>query len=193
MSHYYQFDKQLKSLEKQITYQFSNHTFSFITDHGVFSMEHVDHGSDVLLHAIDYEDYKHVLDVGCGYGVLGCVLKTLHPNANVTMFDVNPRAVALSKKNTAHLEDVVVLESDAVPEGLYDLVVMNPPIRAGKKVIFDLYTQIYQHMTSNSAFYIVISKRHGAPSHQAFLKTMFDDVYRVNKSKGYDVYKAIKY
>ena len=193
MSHYYQFDKQLKSQEKQITYQFNNHTFSFITDHGVFSMEHVDHGSDVLLHTIDYEDYKHVLDVGCGYGVLGCVLKTLHPNANVTMFDVNPRAVALSKKNTAHLEDVVVIESDFVPEGLYDLVVMNPPIRAGKKIIFDLYTQIYQHMTSKSAFYIVISKRHGAPSHQAFLKTMFDVVDRVKKSKGYDVYKAIKY
>ena len=193
MSHYYQFDKQLKSLEKQITYQFNNHTFSFITDHGVFSMEHVDHGSDVLLHTIDYEDYKHVLDVGSGYGVLGCVLKTLHPNAKVTMFDVNPRAVALSKKNTAHLEDVVVIESDFVPEGLYDLVVMNPPIRAGKKIIFDLYTQIYQHMTSKSAFYIVISKRHGAPSHQAFLKTMFDAVDRVKKSKGYDVYKAIKY
>jgi 16S rRNA (guanine1207-N2)-methyltransferase len=193
MSHYYQFDKQLKSLEKQITYQFNNHTFSFITDHGVFSMEHVDLGSDVLLHTIDYEDYKHVLDVGCGYGVLGCVLKTLHPNANVTMFDVNPRAVALSKKNTAHLEDVVVIESDFVPEGLYDLVVMNPPIRAGKKIIFDLYTQIYQNMTSKSAFYIVISKRHGAPSHQAFLKTMFDAVDRVKKSKGYDVYKAIKY
>jgi len=193
MSHYHQFDKQLKSLEKQITYHFNNHVFSFLTDHGVFSMDHIDHGSDVLLHALDINDYSHILDVGCGYGVLGCVLKTMYPRANVTMFDVNPRAVALAKKNTEHLKDVFVLESDSVPEGLYDLVVMNPPIRAGKKVIFDLYTQIYQHMTSKGAFYIVISKRHGAPSHQAFLKTMFDEVNKVEKSKGYDVYKAIKY
>lgn len=193
MSHYHQFDKKLKSLEKQISYHFNNLTFSFITDYGVFSMDHIDHGSNVLLHAIDINDYSHILDVGCGYGVLGCVLKTLYSKANVTMFDVNPRAVALAKKNTAHLEDVVVVESDFVPEGLYDLVVMNPPIRAGKKVIFDLYTQIYQHMTSEGTLYIVISKRHGAPSHQTFLKTMFDEVNRVEKSKGYDVYKAIKY
>jgi 16S rRNA (guanine1207-N2)-methyltransferase len=193
MSHYHQFDKKLKSLEKQISYHFNNLTFSFITDYGVFSMDHIDHGSNVLLHAIDINDYSHILDVGCGYGVLGCVLKTLYSKANVTMFDVNPRAVALAKKNTAHLEDVVVVESDFVPEGLYDLVVMNPPIRAGKKVIFDLYTQIYRHMTSEGTLYIVISKRHGAPSHQAFLKTMFDEVNRVEKSKGYDVYKAIKY
>lgn len=193
MSHYHQFDKKLKSLEKQISYHFNNLTFSFITDHGVFSMDHIDQGSNVLLHAIDIKDYSHILDVGCGYGVLGCVLKTLYSKANVTMFDVNPRAVALAKKNTAHLEDVVVVESDFVPEGLYDLVVMNPPIRAGKKVIFDLYTQIYRHMTSEGTLYIVISKRHGAPSHQTFLKTMFDEVNRVEKSKGYDVYKAIKY
>lgn len=193
MSHYHQFDKKLKSLEKQISYHFNNLTFSFITDYGVFSMDHIDHGSNVLLHAIDINDYSHILDVGCGYGVLGCVLKTLYSKANVTMFDVNPRAVALAKKNTAHLEDVVVVESDFVPEGLYDLVVMNPPIRAGKKVIFDLYTQIYRHMTSEGTLYIVISKRHGARSHQAFLKTMFDEVNRVEKSKGYDVYKAIKY
>lgn len=193
MSHYHQFDKKLKSLEKQISYHFNNLTFSFITDYGVFSMDHIDQGSNVLLHAIDIKDYSHILDVGCGYGVLGCVLKTLYSKANVTMFDVNPRAVALAKKNTAHLEDVVVVESDFVPEGLYDLVVMNPPIRAGKKVIFDLYTQIYRHMTSEGTLYIVISKRHGAPSHQTFLKTMFDEVNRVEKSKGYDVYKAIKY
>lgn len=193
MSHYYQFDKQLKSLEKTITYHFNDHTFTFITDQGVFSKDHVDHGSDVLLHAIHETHVTNILDIGCGYGVLGCVLKNMYPQASLTMFDVNPRAVELAKKNTEHLKDVYVFESSEVPHQGYDLAVINPPIRAGKKVIFSLYQQAYQALISKGVLYVVISKRHGAPSTIAYLKTMFEDVSRVDKAKGYDVYKAIKY
>ncbi|MDA0871355.1 MAG: methyltransferase [Firmicutes bacterium] len=193
MSHYYQFDEKLKSLEKTITYRFNDNIFTFITDQGVFSKDHVDHGSDVLLHAIHETDVSSILDIGCGYGVLGCVLKTLHPNAKLTMFDINPRAVQLAKKNTEHLKDVLVLESSVVPGQGYDLAVINPPIRAGKSMIFSLYQQAFHALEANGILYVVISKRHGAPSTVVYLKTMFDEVSRVNKAKGYDVYKAIKY
>jgi|SaaInl3SG_22_DNA_1037383.scaffolds.fasta_scaffold08365_2 16S rRNA (guanine1207-N2)-methyltransferase len=193
MSHYYQFDEKLKSLEKTITYHFKGHVFTFITDQGVFSKDHVDPGSDVLLHAIEETHVSSILDIGCGYGVLGCVLKTRHPNALLTMFDINPRAVELAKKNAGHLNDVLVLESREVPGQDYDLAVINPPIRAGKSMIFSLYQQAFHALKSKGVLYVVISKRHGAPSTVTFLKTMFDDVSRVNKAKGYDVYKAIKY
>lgn len=193
MSHYYQFDEKLKSLEKTITYHFQDHMFTFITDQGVFSKDHVDPGSDVLLHAIQESHVSSILDIGCGYGVLGCVLKTLHPDASLTMFDVNPRAVELAKKNTTHLKDVRVVVSSEVPDQGYDLAVINPPIRSGKTMIFSLYQQAFQALVENGVLYVVISKRHGAPSTFAYLKTMFADVSRVDKAKGYDVYKAIKY
>lgn len=193
MSHYYQFDNKLKSQEKTIIYHFKNHTFSFLTDSGVFSKDHIDHGSDVLLHAIHEEHIHHILDIGCGYGVLGCVLKTIHPNAKLTMFDINPRAVELAKKNTAHLDDVDVRLSNEVPNQTYDFAVINPPIRAGKQIIFELYKQAFHTLTPQGLLYVVISKRHGAPSTVAYLETMFDVVVRVDKAKGYDVYKAIKY
>lgn len=193
MSHYYQYDEKLKSLEKTITYHFQDNMFTFITDHGVFSKDEVDRGSDVLLHAIKETHVSSILDIGCGYGVLGCVLKTLHPEASLTMFDINPRAVELAKKNTQHLKDVRVLVSSEVPAQGYDLAVMNPPIRAGKSMIFSLYQQAFHALEKKGVLYVVISKRHGAPSTFAYLKTMFDDVSRVNKANGYDVYKAIKY
>ena len=194
MSHYYAYDDQLKSLEKTITYNFKGHTFMFKTDLGVFSKDRVDDGSDLLLHAITEEhDRSNILDIGCGYGVLGCVLKHVYPQASVTMFDINPRAVELARKNTSRLVDVVVFESSQVPGEGYDLAVINPPIRAGKQVIFSLYQQAYDALIPKGVLYVVISKRHGAPSTVTFLKTMFDDVKRVDKAKGYDVYKAIKY
>jgi 16S rRNA (guanine1207-N2)-methyltransferase len=193
MSHYYQFDNKLKSQEKIIHYRFKTQTFSFLTDNGVFSKDHVDHGSDVLLHAIHEEDIRHILDMGCGYGVIGCVLKNMFPHAKLTMFDINPRAVELARKNTAHLDNVDIHLCDVVPNQTYDLAVINPPIRAGKQITFALYKQAFHALTSNGLLYVVISKRHGAPSTVAYLETMFDVVVRVDKSKGYDVYKAIKY
>ena len=79
-----------------------------------------------------------IIDVGCGYGPIGLMIAKVSPHHEITMVDVNQRALSLSIKNKTqnHLENVEIKESDGlsqVEDNAFDFVLTNPPIRAGKK------------------------------------------------------------
>ena len=80
MEHYYSADPSSLSEEKQIRYELEGQSFRFWTDHGVFSIDRVDHGSDILIHAVRKEE-PHLtgkaIDLGCGYGPIGISLAAL--------------------------------------------------------------------------------------------------------------------
>ena len=92
---------------------------------------------------------KRVLDLGCGYGVIGVTVKKLFPDAEMLMVDVNPRAVELAvlnaQKNSVEAEVRVSDIFENVTETLSDILT-NPPIRAGKKVIYAMFEQAYDHL-----------------------------------------------
>jgi 16S rRNA (guanine1207-N2)-methyltransferase len=75
--HYFTDNRDLPSRRREITYFFQGREYTFTTDDGVFSKSEVDFGTHTLLKAIAEEDPLHgsVLDLGCGYGVIGIVLK----------------------------------------------------------------------------------------------------------------------
>lgn len=78
MSHYYINDKNLKSNPKFIKYKYLTKEFNFKTDNGVFSKEYVDFGTNLLLKSIEINDIEGpILDLCCGYGVVGIVLATI--------------------------------------------------------------------------------------------------------------------
>lgn len=196
MSHYYENNPDLISQPSEIVANIKNIDYTFVTDHGVFSKKAVDFGTKVLLESITLHEPNHILDVGCGYGVVGIVLKHHYPKAHITMFDVNTRAVALAKENVAryNLEDIEVLESDHVPKHLENVsvAILNPPIRAGKETVFRLYRQSHDALQPGGELYIVIQKKQGANSSKLFLEELFKEVQIVNRHKGYYVFKAIK-
>src|SRR5690606_42160537 len=65
-----------------------SHNFSFTTDRGVFSKDGLDYGSKTLIEAIKIEENTHsLLDMGCGVGVMGIILKKINPKLNLTMCD----------------------------------------------------------------------------------------------------------
>lgn len=76
-----------------------------------------------------------VLDLCCGSGCLGCAIAYELPAARVVMADINPEALAVSKKNVALNglgHRVICVEADALAPppmmmGSYDLIVCNPP------------------------------------------------------------------
>ena len=194
MSHYYSNQPTTPSKQFMIDIPFRGKTYQFVSDDGVFSKKQFDFGSKVMVEAIIDQLSGKVLDLGCGYGPVG-VLIGLHRPVEVTMVDVNQRAVELAKANTlSHGVEAVVLMSDGLKnvEQMFDFILFNPPIRAGKAVIYRLFEEAYQHLTVGGKLVIVIRKKQGGDSAKKKLESMFATVETIERSGGYHVLVATK-
>ena len=169
--------------------------FTFNSDNGVFSKNGVDFGSRLLLDFIPLEEVGgRILDLGCGYGVIGIVLNKL-TGANVDMVDVNLRALHLTEMNVAanKCQNINVFESN-VYENIntkYTSIVTNPPIRAGKKVIYDMLFNAKDYLTDDGNLYFVIRKQQGAKSMMSDLEKEYN-LEIIEKKKGYFIIKCSK-
>lgn len=193
MSHYFIEDESLKSEIKQIPYSFKGNNFEFISDNGLFSKEHVDYASDLLLNNMG-KISGSLLDLGCGYGVIGIVLSKAY-GVDVTFVDVNPKAIKFTSKNCeTNGVSGRCIQSNCFENILetYDNIVLNPPIHAGKDIIFEMYEEAYKHLNYNGKFYIVIQKKHGAESSKKKLLEIFDECNTLYKKKGFYVFEFIK-
>lgn len=196
MSHYYSKEQNdIKSEEKKISFSILNNSFSFITDNGVFCKDYIDYGSKALINAFKPNSLDApILDMGCGYGTLGIIISKLY-NKEAVMFDVNQRAVMLANKNIA-LNNVLakayvadVLEGI---EGRFSACITNPPIRAGKNVVFKMYEEAYKHLIPEGELFVVIQKKQGAPSSQRYISELFENCSIIAKDKGYYILYAKK-
>ena len=179
MSHYFENDDSLKSNITSFKTSFMNENFLFNTDNGVFSKGELDFGTKLLItNVLKTNISGDVLDLGCGYGIIGIVLKKLK-DVNITMCDINKRAIHLSKMNAkVNNTTVNVLLSDGFEniEDSFDYIVSNPPIRVGKKKLYELITNSMNRLNKCGVMYIVIRKEQGALS---FIKDM-EKSYNVN-------------
>ena len=167
----------LPSNEKLIFCKINDISFNFKTDNGVFSKDFLDFATKVLLEKMDYESIIDgtVLDVGCGYGSIGIYLAKIYQK-EVVMVDVNPRALALCMDNVKlNNVNVEVMESDCLDGVLnekFACVITNPPIHAGKSVMYKIYEQSYEVLIEGGSLWIVIQEKHGAPSTIKFFKSV---------------------
>lgn len=197
MEHYFTSDPTVKSEERIIKYTLKDREFTFISDNGVFSKNHVDEASNLLIKTIYDEIKGNVLDVGCGYGVIGITLAANENVSSVKMIDINHRAMELAKRNSIKNKvdsKTDIFESNGFEKvtGKFDSIITNPPIRAGKIVIYKMYEDAREHLNANGALYIVINKKHGAPSTITYLKTLFENVEVLDKKAGFNVIKCTK-
>lgn len=197
MTHYYTNNVDLKSQETRISFDYREHQLIFVSDFGVFSKERVDYGSRVLLNSMNIQPHqKSLLDVGCGYGTLGISLKKEYPWLHVEMIDVNERAVDLAQKSIAlnDVEDVSAYCSHIYEnvQGTFDVIVSNPPIRAGKKVVFEILEKAYEHLHNMGELIVVIQKKQGAPSAKKKMEEVFGNCEIIKRDKGYFILKSIK-
>ena len=196
MSHYFTNDPNLSSNKKQIEYHFNDEKFIFTTDNGVFSKSEVDRGSNALLQVVSKLDLgRNILDLGCGYGVIGIVIKRLFKKSELCLVDINDRAISLSKINAdLNNTEVTVLKSEDITtlNKAFDSILLNPPIRAGKKVIYGLYDSSYNCLNKGGKLYIVIQKKHGSESSITELKKLFSEVNIISRKSGYQIIESIK-
>ena len=161
-------------------------------------MEHyilaLDQGTGILLDALPQEIRGSVLDMGCGYGALGVSLARANPGCTLTMADINERAVSLAvenaKRNGVAAETLCSDGFSALSGRRFDLIVSNPPIRAGKKVIYRMFADAAGALNENGALMIVIRKQQGAPSAKAYLETLFAAVTMPLREAGYWVLRC---
>lgn len=190
MGHYFTNDEQLKSQEMTHQVIVRNVDLSFITDHGVFSKKGLDFGTRTLLESIPMDIiHGKVLDFGCGYGPIGIFLKKYNRDLDIHMIDINKRSLNLALKN-AILNDVVVniYESDMYQNvsETFDYIVTNPPIRVGKKILYEILKTAKEHLKKGGAIYFVIHKDQGAKSVMKDMKEEYE-VSLVAKNKGFYV------
>ena len=198
MSHYFVNDDKVASKPRQVVYSFNGVDFSLESDNGIFSKNELDKGSELLIESLlPIHLGKSLLDLGCGIGVIGLTLAYFHPGLNVCTTDVNTRALSLCSANAKSLrlsQRVTVLQSDIYTkvEGKFDSIVSNPPIRAGKKVTYEIYRGALEHLNDNGSLYIVIRKQQGALSVKAYLEELFGNVTVLAREKGYYILKSSK-
>lgn len=192
MNHYFT-NEDVKSELRKINVNIGDKKFVFNVDNGVFSKRGLDFGSRTMIDALLAEDlHGKGLDVGCGYGPIGIVLSSFF-NLSIDMIDVNKRAIHLCKMNikdndvncNSFISDIY----DSINQK-YAFIVTNPPIRAGKKVVYDILFKSKEHLLPGGVLYFVINKNQGA-------KSVVRDMEKVakvdilKKHKGFFVIKCI--
>lgn len=191
MEQYFTNNENLKSERREISYHYAGTDFTFMSDNGVFSKNKIDFGSRVLVEAYlkSKPNITSFLDVGCGYGFISVILaKCL--NINGVGCDINRRALKLASEN-AKLNKVSVsfLESNIYKNisGKYDLIITNPPIRAGKQVVLGILNDAYKYLNCGGEVWAVIRKDQGAKSIMESLKKTYE-VTLVEKNKGFYIF-----
>ena len=170
-----------------------NNSFIFYTDNGVFSKDGLDFGSRLLLENIPLTEISEsLLDVGCGYGVFGIVLNKIL-GVKVTMCDVNRRALHLAEKNIKEnkCSDCSVIESNCYQNinSKYSTIITNPPIRAGKKVVYEILEGAKDYLLPGGRLFFVVRKEQGAKSIISDMQKIYN-VEVLERKKGFFIIKC---
>lgn len=195
MSHYFINDNNLKHNKKIININYNNKEIKLYTDNGVFSKEHFDYGSKLLVNNFLKEEKSgRVLDLGCGYGVIGIILSQ-NKKLYIDMVDINNNAVNLTKENLKlnNIENATSFVSNIYSEitNKYDYIITNPPIRAGKETIRTFLFDAQNHISENGEIWFVMRKDHGVKSMMKELEKDYK-IEVVDKDKGFYIVKLKK-
>lgn len=139
-------------------------SLQFISYTTLFSGSSIDEGTLLLLENIEVPREGVVLDIGCGYGVIGLTIARLNPRLRVYMVDINPLAVKTSRYNAKlnKVDDrVIVLEGDRynpVKGILFDAIYSNPPLSAGMRIVEDIVLGAREYLRENGFAQFVLAK-----------------------------------
>lgn len=162
-----------------------------VTGAGVFSRGHLDHATAVLFRETEPPASGRVLDLGCGYGVIGLAVAAASPDTVVTGVDVNERALLLARENAASLglaDRFRAVLPDDVPAGeQYDEIWSNPPIRIGKAALHELLLTWLPRLVPGGRAVLVVGKNLGADSLQRWLGEQGWPTERLASAKGFRV------
>ncbi len=193
--HYFSADPSAPTRPTTVTFDVAGREFRLTAGGGVFSATRLDPGTAVLLRKAELPGPATrgaLLDLGCGYGPIACVLATLAPSATVYAIDVNTRALELTRANAEALGVTVdAREPDALPAELaFDQIWSNPPIRIGKDELHALLLRWLPRLTPDGVAWLVVARHLGADSLVRWLAEQGYAVARHASQQGFRVLRV---
>ena len=169
MSQYFEEKPDISNQKKVITITFKDKYYNLLTNNNMFSKDKLDYGTKVLLENFTEQEIEgKVLDLGCGYGIIGIVLATTYSSIKVDMCDITSRAIEITKENIKRLNitNIDIFKSNVYDniEDKYNYIITNPPIRAGKDTIRKFLFGAKEHLEDNGELWFVMRKDHGVKS-----------------------------
>ena len=198
MGQYFSNDPSIKEDKHYIKYFINNKELLFLSDNGVFSKNYVDFGSSLLIKTcLDLSLKGEGVDLGCGIGVIGLTLSLFNKDINFDCVDVNKKAIELSKYNYDKYNiKANIFYNDGLEgfkENSKDFIITNPPIRAGKSVIYKFYEDSYKVLKKDGILILVIQKKQGMESTKNKLTELFLNCTIINKDNRVDYKKVMPY
>lgn len=193
--HYFSERPRAAHRPRQFRFLFRGRVLTFTSDSGVFGADGLDPGTALLIENLDLEGGERVLDLGCGWGPVGIAAALSSPRGSVLMVDVNRRAVLLSRKNIAAngvVNAEVVQGSLYEPTGgeRFDVIVSNPPYRAGRELVLDLLARAPAHLRPGGRLVVVGKGSQGIVFYQHWLEDRWGEVTVLGRQSGYRVIAA---
>ncbi|MCW2796010.1 methyltransferase [Nocardioides sp.] len=192
--HYFSADPSVPFKRAPLSASVWGHELQLVSGSGVFAQGRVDIGTSVLFRETPPPGPGRILDLGCGFGVIGLAIAVAVPEATVTAVDVNERAVLLANENAVSLgvaDRFVAATPDAVPDGTtYDEIWSNPPIRIGKEALHELLLTWFARLAPGGRAVLVVGKNLGGDSLQRWLGERGYPTDRLASAKGFRVLES---
>jgi 16S rRNA G1207 methylase RsmC len=166
--------------------------FEFETSSGIFSYRHIDNGTNLLIEAMRLPRDGRVLDLGCGYGVIGIVAAKLNPKLEVVMTDINSRAAALAEANAIRNGVKATVKQgnlyEPIGDAHFDTILTNPPISAGiDAIVKPMIEGAKDHLKAGGSLQLVVQSNKGGKTLYALMEEAFGAVEVTARGGGFRV------
>ena len=192
--HYFSADPAVPFKREPVVAEVWGRRLSLTSGSGVFARGRLDIGTSVLFRETEPPESGRVLDLGCGYGVIGLAIAVTSPATTVTGVDVNERAVLLANENAARLgvadRYAAHTPAEVVGDATYDEIWSNPPIRIGKGALHELLLTWFPRLAPGGRAVMVVGKNLGADSLQTWLGDQGWPTTRLASAKGFRILES---
>ncbi|WP_433387776.1 class I SAM-dependent methyltransferase [Micromonospora sp. KLBMP9576] len=197
--HYFTAEPSTAANPREVEFSVADRDYALASSAGVFSAARLDPGTAVLLRKADLPapaTTGALLDLGCGFGPITCVLATSAPSATVWAVDVNERARELTAANAARIgaaDRVRVAAPDDVPADVsFAQLWSNPPIHVGKDELHAILLRWLPRLAPDGVAWLVVARYLGGDSLQRWLVEQGWQAGRHASQKGYRVLRVTR-